>query len=182
MSKKILIAYFSHGGENLVDDSIQDIGEEGNTAKIAKALKEALAFLDVESDLFEIDPMIPYPYLYDETVARAKEEKAQGARPLIENGPASFQDYDLVFLGYPNWWGSVPMPVMTFLDNHDFTNKTVIPFITHGGQLFMYSLEEIRREVPKAEVIEGFAVAAAYMDTGALKIADWLSEHTDLFL
>ena len=180
MSKKILISYFSHGGENLVDDEIVDLGNDGNTKIAANVLQKALIARGVLAPCFEIKPLMDYPYSYDETVARSHEEHAAGARPLIADGPDNFEEYDIIFVGYPNWWGTCPTPVMTFLDNHNLKGKTVIPFVTHGGQIFMYSIEEIKREIPSANVIEGFAVAAAYLSSASKVIETYLEAHKNL--
>ncbi len=177
MAKKILIAYFSKSGENLIDDEIIDIGTEGNTKKVAKMLQEKLAFLDLQADLFEIEPLIPYPYSYHECNERARQEKQDGAHPLINDGPTKFDFYDIVFLGYPNWWGTIPAPVASFLQNHNFEGKTIVPFVTHGGGIFLYSLDTIKEEAPKANMIKGFAIAAAYLSTSEDIITDWLVEH-----
>lgn len=177
MAKKILIAYFSKGGENLVDDEIVDIGEMGNTKRVAKMLQEKLSFLDIEADLFEIDPLIPYPFSYKECNERARQEKVDGAKPLIADGPTKFDFYDIVFLGYPNWWGTIPAPVATFLSTHNFEGKTIVPFVTHGGQIFLYSLDAIKAEAPKANLVQGFAIAASYLGTSEDIITDWLVEH-----
>ena len=177
MAKKILIAYFSKPGENLIDDQIVDIGPEGNTARVAKKLQDKLSFLDIEADLFEIKPLLPYPNSYNECNERARQEKESLAKPLLEDGPTKFDFYDIVFLGYPNWWATIPGPILSFLDNHDFAGKTIVPFVTHGGHIFAYSLEDIAHAAPKAKMLKGFAVAASYLGQSDNIIADWLSEN-----
>ena len=173
----ILIAYFSHGGENLVDDSIVDLKGEGNTKKAAIALAEALKAKGLKSNRFEIEPVIPYPRAYEETHARSRQEHDDGAVTLINDGPNSFEHYDVIFLGYPNWYGTVPAPILAFLRDHDFHGKMVIPFVTHGGQRFLYSLAEVQKEAVGAEVIEGFAVSASYIDQAPKVVTSWLDEY-----
>lgn len=177
MSKKVLIAYFSRGGENLINEEIVDIGREGNTAKAAKELKKQLEELGITSTLFEITPLESYPFFYSMVLDRAKDEKTKSSYPEILSGPVDFNQYQTIFLGYPNWWGSCPRTINSFLKEHDFASKTVIPFVTHGGQLFLYSLEEIKREIPMASLKEGFAIYANYMEQTPIIIENWLKEN-----
>ena len=122
--KKTLVVFFSHTGENYGVGNIS----EGNTHIIAKMIGEA-----TDGTLFEIMPEKEYPHdSYDEVVEIAKQEKAQKARPAIK-GDVKVEDYDVIFIGYPNWWGDMPMPVYTFLEKHDWNGKTVVPFCTHEG-------------------------------------------------
>ena len=138
--KKILIAYFSHEGENLIDDELVTINK-GNTAIAAEELYANLVGKGYNPLLFRIEEMIPYPREYSATLARSRQEKQDGSLPLINDGPNNFELYDIVFLGYPNWWGSIPAPLHSFLRDHDFKGKKVIPFVTQGGQDFLYSLD-----------------------------------------
>lgn len=120
---KKLVVFFSHTGENY------NVGylEKGNTHVIADMIAEATG-----ADMFEIKPVKEYPKVYDECIVVAKREKQANARPEIKDDIA-IEDYDVIFLGYPNWWGEVPMCVYTFIEGHDWKGKTVIPFITHEG-------------------------------------------------
>ena len=177
--KNILIAYFSHEGENLIDDEIVALSK-GNTAIAAEELEHALSERGRKALLHRIEELIPYPYEYNATLARSRQEKEDGALPLINDGPNSFELYDIVFLGFPNWWGTVPAPILSFLRDHDFSNKKVIPFITHGGQDFLYSLDAIKAELGKVEVIKGFACAAAYISAAKYVIEDFLKENPDI--
>ena len=120
---KKLVVYFSHTGENYNVGVI----EKGNTHIIAEMIAEAAG-----ADIFEIEPEKPYPHNYNECIAVAKKEMNGNARPAIK-GDIATEDYDVIFLGYPNWWGEVPMCVYTFIEKHDWNGKTVIPFITHEG-------------------------------------------------
>ncbi|MBQ2070576.1 MAG: flavodoxin [Bacilli bacterium] len=174
--KKILIAYFSHEGENLVDDEIVTL-KKGNTQIAAEELGSQLEAKGFKPLLFRIEEMIPYPYEYDATLARSRQEKEDGAMPLINDGPNNFELYDIIFLGFPNWWGTIPAPILSFLRGHDFSGKKVIPFITHGGQDFLYSLDTIKAELPGIEVIKGFACAAPYISSANHVIASFLEEN-----
>ena len=124
MDGKKLVVYFSHTGENYNVGYI----EEGNTAIIADMIAEATG-----ADKFEIVPVKPYPKdSYEECIEIAQQEKRANARPAVK-GDVAIEDYDVIFLGYPNWWGELPMCVYTFIEKHDWNGKTVIPFITHEG-------------------------------------------------
>ena len=180
MSKNILIAYFSHGGENLIEDRVVDLKGVGNTKVVSEQLRDAIAAKGGKANLFEIVPMIPYDKSYEATLARSRQEYQDGSAPLINDGPNGFEAYDIVFLGYPNWWGTVPAPILSFLRNHDFAGKTIIPFVTHGGQRFLYSLETIAKEAPAATLREGFAIAAPYLSAAPTVIAEFLKKNPDL--
>lgn len=121
---KKLIVFFSHTGENYNVGNI----EKGNTHIIADMIADATG-----ADIFEIVPEKDYPHDdYNECIEIAKKELQSDARPAIE-GDIKVEDYDVVFIGYPNWWGNPPMCVYTFIEKHDWNGKTVIPFITHEG-------------------------------------------------
>ena len=122
---KSLIVYFSRTGEQYSVGSIT----EGNTAIAAKMIADK-----TNGDLFEIKvAQDDYPKNYMALTEYAKKEKQQSARPEIVGKVENFADYDTIFIGYPNWWGDMPMPVYTFLDNYDLTNKKVYHFCTHEG-------------------------------------------------
>ena len=121
--KKILVAFFSHTGENYGVGNIT----KGNTHIVAEMIAEATG-----GQLFEIVPEKAYPKTYNACVETAKQEKNASARPAVK-GDIRTEDYDVIFIGYPNWWADMPMPVYTFLEKHDWTGKHVIPFCTHEG-------------------------------------------------
>ena len=124
MNGKRLVVYFSHTGENYNVGYIT----EGNTRIVADMIADATG-----ADRFEIVPVNGYPTdSYDECIAVAKRELQQKARPAVK-GDIAIEDYDVVFIGYPQWWGEPPMCVYTFIEKHDWTGKTVIPFVTHEG-------------------------------------------------
>ena len=121
---KRLVVFFSHTGENYNVGYI----EKGNTHIIADMIADATG-----ADRFEIVPEKGYPKdSYDECIEIAKRELQQNARPAVK-GDIAIEDYDVIFIGYPQWWGEPPMCVYTFIDKHDWTGKTVIPFVTHEG-------------------------------------------------
>lgn len=121
---KKLVVFFSHTGENYNVGYI----EKGNTHIIADMIADATG-----ADRFEIVTEKGYPKdSYDECIEIAKRELQQNARPTVK-GDITIEDYDVIFIGYPQWWGEPPMCVYTFIDKHDWTGKTVIPFVTHEG-------------------------------------------------
>ena len=120
---KKLVVYFSHTGENYNVGVIT----KGNTHIIADMIAD-----ETGADRFEIVPVVDYPENYNECIAVAQKELRAHARPAVK-GDIKIEDYDVIFIGYPNWWGEVPMCVYTFIEKHDWAGKTVIPFITHEG-------------------------------------------------
>lgn len=171
-SKK-LVVFFSHTGENYNVGYI----EKGNTHIIADMIADATG-----ADIFEIVPEKDYPTdSYDECIAVAKQEKEANARPAIK-GDVKIEDYDVIFLGYPNWWGEAPMCVYTFIEGHDWTGKTVIPFITHEGSGMGGTDRKIQAACRGAEVAVGKGLAvqgkvAQQDSTAARKSVDtWLND------
>ena len=170
LAEGALVTYFSHAGENY------NVGvvEEGNTAKLAKVIAEQTG-----ADLFEIVPVVDYPQSYDECLEVATEEQRTGARPEYVGDVESWDQYDTVFIGYPIWWGEIPNIVYTFMENHDFAGKTVIPFNTHEGSGQSHSQRDIENALPDATVLQGLAVRGATAqndaDATAKAVSDWLS-------
>lgn len=147
--RRTLVVFFSHTGENYGVGNIS----EGNTHIIAKMIGEATG-----GALFEIVPEKEYPHdSYDAIVEIAKQEKAQKARPAIK-GDVRVEDYDVIFIGYPNWWGDMPMPVYTFLGKHDWGGKIVVPFCTHEGSGLSSTEKYIAEACKGATVAKGLAV------------------------
>ena len=170
LAEGALVTYFSHAGENY------NVGvvEEGNTAKLAKVIAEQTG-----ADLFEIVPVVDYPQSYDECLEVATAEQREGARPEYVGDIENWDQYDTVFIGYPIWWGEIPNIVYTFMENHDFAGKTVIPFNTHEGSGQSHSQRDIENALPDATVLQGLAVrgttAQNDADATAKAVSDWLS-------
>lgn len=147
--KKTLVVFFYHTCENYGVGNIS----EGNTHIIAKMIAEATG-----GSLFEIVPEKDYPHdSYDEVVEIAKQEKAQKARLAIK-GDVAVGEYDTIFIGYPNWWGDMPMPVYTFLEKHDWKGKTVVPFCTHEGSGLSNTESYIADACEGSTIVKGLAV------------------------
>lgn len=151
--RKVLVAYFSWSG---------------NTEKIANTIHD-----EVGGDLFKIEPETAYPTDYDEVIDQAQEEQSTEARPKLKENAANFVDYDVVYLGYPNWWGDMPMLLYTFLESNDFSGKTIIPFCTHGGSGFSGTPNKIK-EITGAAVQKGLDVRDSSVDDAAETVKQWL--------
>lgn len=147
-NRKILVAYFSRTGENYGVGNIS----KGNTCIIADMIAA-----ETGGETFEIKPVKAYPDEYQACVDIARTEKDTDSRPEIQED-IRIEDYDIIFLGYPNWWGDMPMPVYTFLGKHDWSGKTVIPFCTHEGSGLSGTEDKIRQTCKGATVKSGLAV------------------------
>lgn len=147
-NKKVLVAFFSHTGENYAVGNIT----KGNTHIVAEMIAEATG-----GRLFEIVPVKQYPKTYNACVEEARKEQAAGARPDIKDD-AAVEDYDTIYLGYPNWWGDMPMPVYTFIEKHRWQGKTVIPFCTHEGSGLSDTESKIAKACRGAAVGKGLAI------------------------
>lgn len=157
---KILIAYYSRRGQNYVNGVIRDL-EIGNTEFLALRLAEMTG-----GTLFHIDTVKPYPADYHETTRQAMTELQTGVRPELTEMVEAMEEFDTVILGYPNWWGTMPMAVHTFLEQYDFSGKRIIPFCTHEGSGAGHSKKDIQRLCSSAkclscETVKGSAVRSA---------------------
>lgn len=168
---KILIAYFSRAGENYNVGYIK----KGNTEIIAEMIAD-----ETGGDLFHIQTATPYPEDYDECTKVAKQEQNENARPKLLGDINKLDDYDVIFLGYPNWWGDMPMAVYTFLEGHDFGGKTIIPFCTHEGSGLSNTKSSIESTCSGATVLDGLSirgsVAQNSQDEAKTAVVKWLKE------
>ena len=165
---KILVVYFSRTGENYNVGNV----EVGNTAIVASYIKDYL-----KADSFEIIPVNKYPDKYQECLDQATKEKNENARPEIQNKITNFDQYDTIFVGYPIWWGDLPMIMHTFFESYDFNGKKVIPFNTHEGSGDAGTYSTVQKDLPKANVTtDGLALdgKTARSDDGKQKTIDWL--------
>ncbi len=151
---KVLIAFFSWGG---------------NTKGIAEKIQSQTG-----ADLFEIELVNPYSSDYSTVLDEAQHDQNIQARPEIKNHIENFDQYDTIILGYPNWWASIPMPIATFLEEYDFTGKTIIPFCSHGGGRFGQSLTAITKLAPNAVMGEPLSVHYSGGGTLSQDVTDWL--------
>ncbi|MBD5219966.1 MAG: flavodoxin [Bacteroidales bacterium] len=171
-SKK-LVVFFSHTGENYNVGNI----EKGNTHIIADMIADATG-----ADIFEIVPEKDYPHDdYNECIEVAKKELQADVRPEVK-GDVPVEDYDVIFIGYPNWWGNPPMCVYTFIEKHDWNGKTVVPFITHEGSGMGGTDRKIAEECEGANTLVGRGLAVqgkvAQVNRAAAQrsVERWLNE------
>lgn len=170
MSKR-LIAYFSRRGENYVGGTIRDL-KVGNTERVAEKIAAVTG-----ADLFEIENVEAYPANYTEMTNVAMQELQNKERPALTAAMDNMEQYDTVILGYPNWWGTMPMCVFSFLENYDFGGKTILPFCTHEGSGLGHSIQDIRHICPKAEIREGLAVRGSAVVSSDRQIKEWMSNE-----
>lgn len=173
-SAQILVAYFSWA-ENAVQDDIDAMTSAsvkvGNVAQLAEWIAE-----ETGGDLFSIQVSESYPADWDECLARANEEKANDVHPSLSATLDHIDEYDVVFLGYPNWWYSCPMAIYSFFDSHDLSGKQVFLFCSHGTGGLASSVKDITAKIPDAEV--GEDVFHVYQDDTALAkedVLEWVS-------
>ena len=162
MSKK-LVAYFSHKGENYSKGKIVNL-KKGNTEIAAEMISSI-----IDADIFEIIADKKYPIKYDDCIEIAKKELRENSKIKLK------QDID-IFVGYPNWWGTMPMPVWSFLEGKDFTDKKILPFCTHEGSGLGKSESDIKKLTSGAEVLKGLAINGSEVNSSEEKIKKWLEE------
>ena len=153
-----LIAYYSRAGENYFGGAYKHIAV-GNTEKAAQMIAELTG-----GDLFKIEQAQPYAEDYQACIAEAKRDLQAHARPEVLNLPDNLDQYDEIYLGYPNYWGTMPMAVYTFLDHYDLTGKTIHPFCTHEGSGLSGTEGDIRRIAKGAVVAKGLAIHGSGVD------------------
>jgi flavodoxin len=165
---KCLIAYFSRKGNNYVSRRIVNL-PVGNTEVAAEMIREI-----TEGDLFRIEAVNAYPEDYTETTNVAQQELRANPRPELTGHVDSMASYDVIFLGYPNWWRTMPMPVFTFLEEYDFFGKKIIPFCTHEGSGLGRSVSDIKELCPRSNVLDGLAIRGGSVHTAQNDVSAWL--------
>ncbi len=153
---KALVVYFSWGG---------------NTEALAKEIQAQTG-----ADVFRIETVEPYPQDYNATVDKGREEQRENARPALKQAKIErLADYDTVFIGAPNWWSSIPMPVATFLEANDFSGKTVAQFLTHGGGGVANCDRDLQALCPGAKFTEVLSVGGSSARSTKEDVAEWLA-------
>ncbi|MGN0681071.1 MAG: flavodoxin [Candidatus Fimisoma sp.] len=177
----VLIAYFTYGENAQLSEgvdastsaSIQVYDGEvtGNTGVMAQMISQATG-----GELFSIRTVDPYPDNYNDTVDAGQEEKNNGIHPELSTHIENLNQYDTIFIGFPNWWYGMPMVMYTFFDEYDFSGKTIIPFCTSGGSGFSDAVSEIREMEPDATVLEGLHIGASGVSDAQETVAEWVDE------
>ncbi|WP_300082313.1 flavodoxin [uncultured Thomasclavelia sp.] len=157
--------------ENMGNTLILYFSMSGNTETVANYIHE-----EIGGDIVKLETVQTYPEDYDELVDYAREEQRDNTRPELERAIENIEQYDTIFLGYPNWWGDMPMPIYSFLDQYDLSNKTIAPFITHGGSGLSGTSANIANEEPDAVVTEGLAINGDDVDDCQDEVNEWLNE------
>lgn len=152
----IMVAYFS---------------KTGNTETVANMIAEQTG-----ADLFKVETVDAYPDDYNETVDIARTEQDNNARPALSTHVENMDQYDVIFVGYPNWWGTMPMAMFTFLEEYDLSGKTIIPFCTHGGSALGSSESDIAALSPNSERLDGLAVSGSRAESAEEDVAAWIEE------
>ncbi|HIX60033.1 MAG TPA: flavodoxin [Candidatus Blautia gallistercoris] len=174
---RILIAYFT-AAENSGVDAVSSASysevngeDKGRMQALAEMIQE-----ETGGDLFSIRTDVVYPADGGELIDYAAQEQDEDARPELTSHIENLDDYDVIFVGYPNWWGDMPQALYSFFDEYDFSGKTIVPFNSHNGSRFSNTISTIAELEPDATVIEdGFTVNERDVPDAASDIADWVS-------
>ncbi len=166
----VLIAFYSRAGENYFGGAYRRI-PVGNTEKAAEMLADLTG-----GELYKIEQAQPYSADYQACIAQAKTDLQQNARPEVLDLPDDLDAYDEIYLGYPNYWGTMPMAVYTFLEHYDFAGKTIHPFCTHEGSGLAGTVRDIQKAAPGAVVTKGLAIHGSSVDSAKNALAKWVQE------
>ena len=153
-ASKMLIVYYSH---------------TGNAKFVAQQIHAHTG-----AALLELAPVTPYPEDAQETIAKARQEREDGILIELANGVENLDDYDVIFLGSPNWFSTLSLPVLTFLHTHDLSSKTIVPFITFGGGGLANTIVDLKNHVPDATILEEFSVGRDAVQNSQQAIIEWL--------
>ena len=168
---KTLIAFFSRADENYFGGAMRYV-KVGNTEIVAGIIKEL-----IPADTFKIEMKNPYSPVYMTCIEEAKKDLRAKARPELVSMPASIDEYDTVILAYPNYWGTMPMAVYTFLENYDFSGKTILPLCTNEGSGMGSSEREIKKTCPGADVKRGLPVTGSTAANSNSSVERWLKAN-----
>lgn len=165
---KGLIVYYSRADENYVGGALKNL-DVGNTEVVANIIKKLTCF-----HIFKLEQVKPYSAGYNDCIDEAKADQDANARPKLKAMPESLDDYDTIYLGYPNYWSTMPMAVFTFLDAFDFTGKTIKAFCTHEGSGLGKSLDDLRVNT-NAENVDGLAIYGSRVGKCEEIVKSWIN-------
>ncbi len=168
---KTLIAFFSRADENYFGGAMRYV-KVGNTEIVAGIMKDLIS-----ADTFKIEMKDPYSPVYMTCIEEAKKDLRAKARPELVSMPESIDEYDTVILAYPNYWGTMPMAVYTFLEHFDFTGKTIIPLCTNEGSGMGSSEREIKKTCPGADVKKGLPITGSEAANSKTSVERWLKAN-----
>lgn len=164
---KILTVYFSRKGENYLNGSIRNL-EKGNTEVVAEMVRNA-----VGGDLFEVETVKTYPTGYTACTEEAQSELQANERVAVKSFKEDLEGYDIIFVGYPNWWGTMPMVMFTFLEHYDLSGKKIVPFCTNEGSGMGRSERDLKNICSGADVTTGLSIQGSEAAQSENKIAAW---------
>ena len=168
---KTLIAFFSRADENYFGGAMRYV-KVGNTEIVVNEMKKM-----IEADCFKIEMKNPYSPVYMTCIEEAKKDLRENARPELTDYLDSIDDYDTVILAYPNYWGTMPMAVYTFLDRYDFTGKTILPLCTNEGSGMGSSESNIKKFAPGATVKQGLPITGSNAANAGSSVKRWLTDN-----
>ena len=163
-----LIAFYSRADENYVNGTIKTLAT-GNTEIAAGIIQELTG-----ADMFKIEQMQEYAKDYNECISQAQADQKRNARPELKAYPETLQQYDTIYLGFPNYWSTMPMAVFTFLEHFDFRGKTIKTFCTHEGSGMGKSEQDIKRLCPDAKTEKGLAIRGGSVAKSKTDIETWI--------
>ena len=168
---KNIVIYFSRVGENYFDGKVKKI-EKGNTEFVAEIISKI-----IESDIFKIEPVVEYSEDYYKCTQEAKRDLETNARPKIKSIPENIEQYDRIFLGYTNYWGTMPMCMFTLLESIDTSNKIILPFCTHEGSKMGNSERDILLLCKNSEVKKGISIYGSKVKYAQKDLIDWINSN-----
>ena len=168
---KTLIAFFSRADENYFGGAMRYV-KVGNTEIVVGLMKEL-----IDADTFKIEMKDPYSPVYMTCIDEAKKDKQGNVRPELVNYPDSIDKYDTVVLAYPNYWGTMPMAVFTFLEKYDFSGKTILPLCTNEGSGMGSSESDIRKTAKGATVKSGLAITGSRAADSKAEVQKWFASN-----
>ena len=168
---KTLIAFFSRADENYFGGAMRSV-KVGNTEIVVNIIKDM-----IPADAFKIEMKNPYSPVYATCIEEAKRDLREKARPELANYLGSIEQYDTVILAYPNYWGTIPMAVATFLERYDFTGKTILPLCTNEGSGMGSSERTIKQCAPGAEVKKGLPLTGSSAANSGNDVKRWLNAN-----
>ncbi len=146
----------------------------GNTRGIARLLHQKIG-----GDIVELELVTPYSEDYNTCLDQAKQDQERATRPELKTRISDMARYEVIFLGYPNWWATIPMPVASFLEQYDFSGKTIIPFVSHGGGRLGQSVTDIAKLCPSSRILEALSVRYSGGSSLSEEMDIWLN-HTGM--
>ncbi len=163
-----LIVFYSRADENYVSGMLKQL-DIGNTEVAAGIIREL-----TDGELFKLEQVQSYSKDYNECIAEAQADQKRNARPELKRYPDTIEGYDTIYLGFPNYWGTMPMAVFTFLEHFDFDGKIIKPFCTHEGSGMGNSVNDIKRLCPGAKVEKGLAIRGSSVKNSKKDIENWI--------